>query len=132
MHWELPEFILVSLIVVMCQSTLKYLLIRHLALILFCKFQISAYITAISNLGDIMITWEQDARTILLKIWVFLIILFIMLEVTDRLVSFWNIEYLKFWGITWIAGSEGLWHHLSQHCPILSSLCPDQKRLLLC
>ena len=43
-------------------------------------------------------------------------------------------EYLEFLGIIWITEVLGLWCYFSLHCSIISytsSLCSDQKRLLL-
>ena len=47
---------------------LKYLFISILAFVLFWKSQISTHMTAMSDLGDTLIIYGQDARTTLLKI----------------------------------------------------------------
>jgi len=75
-----------SLIVTIYQPILKLLLMRYLALVSFYESYISTQTTAISDLGDALITWEQEARTISLKIWMFLMTLSIIPGVTERLV----------------------------------------------
>ena len=45
---------LVPLIVIIYHLKLKHLLMRPLAFILLCEFQISIYIMAISNLEDVL------------------------------------------------------------------------------
>ena len=87
LYWKTPEFIFVPLIIAICYFILKYLLIRHFVFILFCEFQMSTHTTAILNLGDALITQEQEAKIMSLKIQVLLIILSIISGVTERLVS---------------------------------------------
>jgi len=54
------------------------------------------YTMTMSNLGDILITQEQEARTMSLKMWVLLITLSIMSSITERLVSSRKYEILEF------------------------------------
>lgn len=84
MNWEILGFILVPLIVAICWPILKHLLTRYFAFIPFWESQILTYITAMSSLEDALITHRQDAKIILLKIWVFLIISSIILEVIGK------------------------------------------------
>ena len=77
---------LVPLIVAICWPILKHLLIRYFAFIPFWEYQILTYITAMSDLGDVLITYGQDAKIISLKIWVSLITSSIILEVIGKFI----------------------------------------------
>jgi len=54
--------------------TLKYLLMRPLAFTLLCASQISIYIINMPDFGEILMTLGLEAKTMLLKIWLALII----------------------------------------------------------
>ena len=77
---------LVSLKVAICWPMLKYLFISILAFVLFWKSQISTHMTAMSDLGDTLIIYGQDARTTLLKIWMVLMIFSTISAIIGRLV----------------------------------------------
>jgi len=49
---------------------LKHIFISILAFVLFWESQMSTHMMAMSDLKDTLMTCEQDARTISLKIWV--------------------------------------------------------------
>ena len=66
-YWEIPGLILVPKIIAMWYPILKHLLIRLLAFIPFFKSQMLTQITVISNLGEALIIWDWEVRTMLLK-----------------------------------------------------------------
>ena len=70
---------------------LKYLLTRHLVLLLLWTFYIFSYMIVISDLSDILITWGFEASRILLKIWLFFNINLTILELMGMLV--FSIKY---------------------------------------
>ena len=70
---------------------LKYLLTRHLVLLLLWTFYIFSYMIVISDLSDILITWDFEASRILLKIWLFFNINLTILELMGMLV--FSIKY---------------------------------------
>ena len=72
LHWGAPGFMLVSLTIVMILPTLNHLLMIFFALLLFYVSQISIQTIATSDLGETLMTLSLDARTILLKMWLFL------------------------------------------------------------
>ena len=70
LYWSTSGFILVSYTVVIYLFTLKYLLIRDLALALLCAFQMLIQITAISNLLEALMILGFKARVSLLNIYI--------------------------------------------------------------
>ena len=75
LHWRTPGFIFVSWIVAMWFPTLKHLLISPFTLLLLETSQISNQMIVISDLGDTLIIWDFEVTTMLLKIWLFLMII---------------------------------------------------------
>ena len=69
LHWGMPGFTLAILIIVIYLLTLKYQLIRPLALTPLCVSQMLIHIIAISDFGDTLITFGLEVRVILSKIW---------------------------------------------------------------
>ena len=89
LHWDMPRFIFIPLIVAIYFPTLKYWLIRLLALLLLWTSQISTQMINISNLDETLITYSFEVSTILLKIWFCFII------------SSTSLDKRCFWGLSW-------------------------------
>ena len=70
----MPEFMLVPLIIAIWWFILKHLLIRHFIFIPFWESQMLTYITAMLDLENILMMYRQDAKTMLLKLWLFLLL----------------------------------------------------------
>ena len=74
LYWEMPGFIFAPQIIAMWFPMLKHLLMSPFALLLLWTSQISNYIITISNLGNTLIILSFKTTVILLKMWLFLII----------------------------------------------------------
>ena len=80
LHWGTPGFMLAPLTIAMTLLTLKCLLIIFLALSPFWVSHMLIQTIAMSNLGETLIMYGFDMRTISLKIWLFLRMCSIFLE----------------------------------------------------
>ena len=91
----MPEFMFVSLIVVIWLLMLKHLLMSVLAFKLFWKFQISIQITAMSDFWETLIMYGHEVKTMLLKMCVDLMILLMISEKMEKLVSLMKYGILR-------------------------------------
>ena len=91
----MPEFMFVSLIVVIWLLMLKHLLMSVLVFKLFWKFQISIQITAMSDFWETLIMYEHEVKTMLLKMCVDLMILLMISEKMEKLVSLMKYGILR-------------------------------------
>ena len=75
----------------------------------------STQITAISDLGDVLITYGQKAKTISLKMWEVSIILSMISEVKERLLFSTKYRIFKIFKYNFDCGSLGLIISLNQY-----------------
>ncbi len=95
LYWSTSGFILVSYTVVIYLFTLKYLLIRDLALALLCAFQMLIQITAISNLLEALMILGFKARVSSLNIYIDCRTFLTMSNIIEIFVSFMRYEIPK-------------------------------------
>jgi len=95
LYWSTSGFILVSYTVVIYLFTLKYLLIRDLALALLCASQMLIQITAISNLLEVLMILGFKAGVISLYIYIDCRTFLTMSNIIEIFVSFMRYEIPK-------------------------------------
>lgn len=95
LYWSTSRFILVFYTVVIYFFTLKYLLIRDLALALLCAFQMLIQITAISNLLEALMILGFKARVSSLNIYIDCRTFLTMSNIIEIFVSFMRYEIPK-------------------------------------
>ena len=111
LHCDTLEFILAPQIITIKLPTLNLLLIRLFAFIPLWASQMLIQTIAMSDLGDTLMTLGLEAKTILLKIWLFFKISFISSEVIQALVCSkrYRIPMILRYNFDWESLRSSIW-----------------------